>query len=182
MLLVEYLTSFMHHEYVVLGIGLAAFIVMATSFQMNVRQHILYLQVLGMVLLGVHLLLIGAATGAAMMVVMVVRNLVFAQKERFLWASHEYIFYTFLAVIVALGLFAWTGLESLSAMAGALLATYAFWISEPRRIRIVALLSAFGWAPYGIYTESYPMLMLQVFIVSSILIAMWRYDFKRTVV
>ncbi|MDA8596904.1 YgjV family protein [Candidatus Pacebacteria bacterium] len=166
-------------EYLVYGIGYLAFAVMALSFQLNVRQHILYLQVVAMILLGVHLYFIGAMTGAGMMIVMITRNLVFAQKERFAWAANEKIFYGFLLAIVVMGTYFWTGLESLSAMTGSILATVAFWLSEPRKIRIVALLSALGWAPYGLYTESFPLLLLQIFIVSSILIAMYRYDWGR---
>lgn len=162
--------------YVIYTIGFLAFIVMAASFQLNVRQHILYTQVLGMALLGAHLWLLGAFTGAALMVVMMCRNLIFAQKHRYPWAKSDVVFYTFLSAVTLAGLATWTGWASLSALAGAWLATYGFWINEPRRIRIVVLLSALAWGPYGVYTESYPMLLLQAFIICSIVIAMYRYD------
>lgn len=164
--------------YVVYSIGLLAFVVMVISFQFNVRTRILYSQVLGMTLLGIHLWLLGALTGAAMMLVMIVRNLLFAQKERFAWASHQAVLLVFLSLLFAAGIWSWTGIESLSAIVGSWLATYGFWITEPKRIRLVILLSALGWAPYGIVSASYPMLLLQIFIVVSIIVAIWRYDWK----
>lgn len=162
--------------YIIHGIGMAAFLVMALAFQSNVRSHILYLQVFGMAILGVHLYLLGAITGMALMGILAARNLIFLQKDRFPIAGHRFVYYAFLLLVLTVGLLTWEGWGSIFAIGGSLLATYGFWLSEPRRIRKIILLSALTWTPYAIIFKAYPVLLLEIFLAASILIAMWRYD------
>ncbi len=156
--------------------GLLAFGMMAASFQSNVRQHILYLQIVGMLLLGIHFMFLGAWTGLSMMIVLIARNLLYAQRDRFAWADSPLVFYFSLLAVVGAGLLTWQGWGSFFAIAGAFTATYGFWQKDPKRIRIFLLISCLVWAPYGIIFKSLPLILLQLFIISSILVAMWRYD------
>ena len=162
--------------YVVQGIGLLAFLIMSFSFQMNVRKHILYMQMLGMSILGTHLFLLAAFTGVAMMAAQMTRNLIFIQRDRWPIAGHKSVFYGTQTLILLAGLSVWENWASLFAIAGSMVATYGFWLNEPRRIRVTILISCIVWLPYAIIFKSYPMLLLQAFIMTSIFIAMWRYD------
>ncbi len=172
----EPILTLLTNQYLIQILGLLGFLVMVGSFQCNNRNQILYLHVLALGLLGAHLALIAAYTGAAMMVTLMLRNLIFAQKDRWPWAASPLVYYGTLVTIVGAGILTWAGWPSIFAIAGSFVATYGFWSTDPSRVRLVVLISAFVWMPYGILFQSHPMLLLQIFIIGSILIARWRYD------
>ncbi len=176
----ELILAALNNQFLIQGLGLLGFIVMVGSFQCNNRNHILYLHVLALSALGAHLALIGAYTGAAMMATLTIRNLIFAQKDRWPWAAKPVVYYLTLVAILMVGIFSWFGWASLFAIAGSFIATYGFWSTEPRRVRFVVLISALVWIPYGVVFKSYPMLLLQLFIIVSILLAIYRYDWLPT--
>lgn len=177
----EYFLSLTNNVYIVEGFGALAFIFMTLALQMKRRTYILYIQALGMAFLGIHLLLLSALTGAAIMVVLVLRNIIFAQKDHWKWAGSIFVYYGMIIAITLSGALLWQGWVSLFAIIGSIVATYGLWETKPKKIRVALLLSVFVWFVYGVIVLSYSLLALQCFLATSLLIAIWRYDWNKSI-
>lgn len=157
-------------------LGYAGFLCIALSFQSNVRARILYIQMAGLLLMGLHLGFQGAYSGALMMVVLIFRNILFSYKERYQWARHYGVLVVTSLVILVFGLVGWEGWFSIFPVFGSLFGTVAFWMDRPRIIRFMTLGSVAIWVPYTFIIMSVPLMCLQAFMLVSLGSAMWRYD------
>lgn len=168
--------DFLYKPVVVQAIGIAAFSIIVLTYQINRRSHILFIHAAGLFLLTIHLALIGAGIGAALMGTNMVRNLVFSQKHRWKWARHRNVLHFTSVVVAVLAFAAWEGWFSWFAVIATLIGTYAVWFDDPRRIRQFMLISACCWMPYALIIGSTGLVLVQTFLIISILIAMWRFD------
>lgn len=157
-------------------IGAGALVVTAIAFQERTRSGILKRQIQGAVLFGVHYLLLGGAMGAAMAVIVALRDFVFGEKETHSWARHVLWLFFFLGLMSAALVVHWEGYISLLPVAGTALATYAFWQNDPKIIRIYMSGAASLWLPYAVYIGSYASLISHLVIIFSVNIAMSRLD------
>lgn len=159
--------------------GVIAFFLIVLSFQSNVRKNIMALITTGLGFQTIHFLLLGAMSGALMVCLSMFRNCVFSQKSRFAWARHPACLYSMLVMFVIASFLLWEGWLSIFPLLGTIGGTVTFWMDEPRRIRLITLFSAAIWIPYMIAVPSYPGLALQIFIITSVVVAMYRYDRKQ---
>lgn len=84
-------------------------------------------------------------------------------------------------MIVLLGLTAYKNIYSLLPIGGVLLHTSAFWITDEKRIRQVSLLGWPFWLIYDLISGAYGSAIGDALSIFSLLIAMFRYNFKRNV-
>lgn len=168
-------------EYFNLGLltpilGYAAVAVLFISFQVNDRKQILGLLIIGMVFLAAHQFLLGAIAGAIANGLTIIRNLAFRHKNDSPILQHFMLPYLFSAVLVASGLFFWQGWYSLLPALAVTASTFALFADSPKTIRGLSLIGPFLWLPYGLVIDSTPTILIQVVIISSIVIAMLRFD------
>lgn len=160
--------------------GIISFILIVLSFQCNVRKNILRTFASGMAFQCVHFTLLGALSAAAVVFFSIFRNILFEQKESYQWARHPWVFYSLLFSYTALSVLFWEGWISVLPLLGSYAATYALWMDMPRHIRIVTLVAASIWLLHAILIQSLSMIALNTFVLGSILLAMYRYDYKKT--
>lgn len=164
------------HPILVQATGIIAALFLMYCFQTKTRGHILLYLSIGIAFQIVHLLQLGAITGAALNVLTLVRNGIFHRRHTSAWAAYDWWPYAFSFLFIVIAYFTWQGYESIFPLIGVVMATFAFWLTEPKHIRFFGLFAAVAWLPYGFIIDSYPTILLQLFIIGSILIAMWRLD------
>ncbi len=159
-------------------LGYIAVAILFVSFQVNNREKILGWLVLGMVFLATHQFLLGAFAGAIANGLTIIRNITFRHKKDNQILNHFIWPYVFSTVLVATGVFFWQGWYSLLPALAVTASTFALWADDTKTIRILSLIGPFLWLPYAFIIESIPTVLIQVVIISSILIAMFRFDRK----
>lgn len=159
-------------------LGYIAVAVLFVSFQVNNRKNILGLLVLGMVFLATHQFLLGAFAGAIANGLTIVRNLTFRHKKDNPILNHYIWPYVFSTVLVGTGIYFWQGWHSLLPALAVTASTFALWADDTKTIRILSLIGPFLWLPYAFIIDSIPTVLIQVVIISSIFIAMFRFDRK----
>ncbi|MBR6739978.1 MAG: YgjV family protein [Clostridia bacterium] len=158
-------------------IGLALAIV---SFQSNRRRNILLFQLLAGTVFTLHFLLIGAYTGSLLNVIGVARSAVFSFKGK-KWADSRVWIGVFCAAMAVIGIFTWDGPASLLPTVAMMLTTVAFFLSNPTYIRRLNLPSSPMWMVYNLINRSYGGILTECFVMTSLLIAMFRFDRKKKV-
>jgi len=161
------------------GLGFIGLVFIILSFQGKTRTQILKKQMFSTIFFTVHFAMLGAFTGATMNIVAGVRNFVFEKKDKKRWASSPWwvvVFILFAGVLLSLS---WQGLISLLPFFGIVVGTYARWRDNPFLIRIFSLVGSGLWFVYSIVMVSYPGIVTEVFVMSSILMGIWQVDMKK---
>lgn len=159
-------------------LGYIAVAILFISFQVNNRKNILGLLVLGMLFLATHQFLLGAFAGAVANGLTIVRNLTFRHKNDSKVLNHYVWPYAFSIILVATSFLFWQGWYSLLPALAVIASTFALWADNTKTIRILSLIGPLLWLPYAFIIDSIPTVLIQVVIISSILIAMFRFDRK----
>ena len=157
------------------GLGMLAIFY---SFQKNKNRQILGILIIGMSFFSIHFIMLGSYTGAALNILSVVRNGILLFRPR-KWAQSKCWLYIFFAVYIAAGIITWESMISLVPMAGMIFGTLAVFAKETKNIRRFSLVCSVGWLIYNIYNLSIPGIITEISVEISIIIAMFKYDFKK---
>lgn len=158
------------------SIGFAAMIAALLVFQANNRKNMLSMHTIANALYSIHFFLLGALTGSAMSVLIVIRNYFFysSKKREKTWTLPIVFIFCF----VIFTIISWKGMISLLPMFGATCGTIAFWQSNPRLIRIFSLLAPPLWFAYAFFTGAYPVMITEFIMFSSDLVGIYRFDIQ----
>ncbi|MBQ8351245.1 MAG: YgjV family protein [Clostridia bacterium] len=159
-------------------VGLLAVATFLLSYQQKKRRHIILFNVTSRVLYILQYLLLGAFSGAVLDVMGAVSSVLAGKKSSFTKRQQLAVLLSLNAVIVAVGLLiAWwnKSLLDLLPIAGVLLHTGAFWISNEKIIRRISLLGSPFWFVYNFCSAAYGSAVGDVLTMVSILIAMVKY-------
>ena len=157
------------------GLGVIALIIAILSFQQNDQKKIVTFQMISSVFFCIHFCLLRATLGGILNGIGILRAFVFRNREK-QWASHPVWLILFCALFCATGIVFWDGPISLLPIAGMILTTVAFWVKNPRTVRFVSAPSSPLWFIYNWYYSSYPGMLTETFVFSSIAVAFFRYD------
>ncbi len=175
-------------------IGVIAVIIFLLSYLQKSRSRIIGLNVTSRCLYILQYILLGAFSGAVLDVAGAVSSFLAQKKNAPFIKKHLKLFVTGIdLIIVLLGLLTIllgaraSGTELLSAqsalgllpIAGVLLHTSAFWMDDEKNIRRVSLLGSPFWFAYNLLSGAFGSSIGDILSMVSILIAMFRYDFKR---
>ncbi len=163
--------------YIAQAIGLAAFCAAVASFQKNSQKGILTFQLVSSTLFCLHFALLGASVGAMLNAIAAVRAFVFSNKEK-AWARSRFWLVFFTLLCAAAGIFTWENGFSILPILGMAFTTAAFWIEDPAMVRRVSFPSSPCWLIYNAVHHSWAGVMTEVFVMCSILVAMWRYEWR----
>lgn len=161
------------------SIGFIALIISIFIFQKNKRTTMLYILMTSSFLFMVHYLLLGAVTGAAMNLISTIRNYIFSKKDKCSWANSSLWLYFFIGVFIISGLITWEGYISILPIIGMISGSISFWISDPRKIRLVALIAPPLWFTYNFLSHSYSGMIAEILNVTSITIGIIRFDIMK---
>lgn len=161
------------------AVGFLGLLFFVFSFQQKIRSRILILMVVGQVIFLVHFVLIGAMTAVGMNAVGIARSLVFRFREEKAWANWRFWPAVFISLFVAAGLIAhesWTGFFPVIAMS---IETAGLWLKNLKRLRFVNLFPHPFWLTYNLVKGSWAGVVCEIFVLSSIIVAIFRYDWKK---
>jgi len=162
------------------ALGYMAVLLLFVSFQVDNRKSILGLLIVAMVFLAAHQFLLGALVGAAANGLTIFRNLVFRYKNDRPFLQHRSLPYVFSILLLSTSVLLWQGWYSVLPALAVIASTFALWVNDTKTIRVLSLIGPLLWLPYAFIIASMPTILVQVVIISSILIAMFRFDRKKT--
>ncbi len=160
-------------------IGLLAVATFLLSYQQKKRSNIIILNVISRCLYILQYLLLGAFAGAVLDILGALSSVIAGKKHTPLIKKHT------AAILIAVNtciIFAGAGIAlanqswlDLFSLAGVLLHTSAFWISDEKIIRRVSLLGSPFWFVYNFLSRAYGSAIGDILTICSILIAMFRH-------
>jgi hypothetical protein len=159
-------------------IGFIGLLFFVLSFQQKKRNSILMLMIFGQVIFLAHFILLGAWTAAGMNIVGMARTLVFRFREEKAWANRRYWPVLFIFLFISAGLIAresWVGVLPVLAMS---IETTGLWMKNLKVLRFINLFPHPFWFTYNLIKGSWAGVVCEIFVLSSVMIAIFRYDIK----
>ena len=157
-------------------VGFFAVAIFLLSYQQKERKRIIGYNVVSRVLYIAQYLLLGAYEGAVLDVLGAVSSVVATKKDTPFLKKHLKLAVIGMdLVIVGAGLALYESPLSLLPIAGVLLHTTAFWISDERIIRWVSLLGSPFWFVYNFASQAYGSSVGDLLTMVSIVVAMIKY-------
>lgn len=156
-------------------IGFCGTIMMITMFQQNDRKRILIFQFMGTALFCIHFSMLASYTGAALNAIAAIRCIIYYNSEKKFFKSPVWL-YLFIAISIAAGIITWEGLPSILPTVAMVVGSVSVWVKKPRHIRILSLIPSPMWMTYNIISHSYPGMITEAFVMTSITISIIRYD------
>src|SRR3989344_941207 len=156
------MSSLIYNFWFIQAVGAIALIFVVLTWSAKTRRKMLLLQSVNLSIFLIHYFLLSAFVGAAMCVVMLLRNFVFIQKDEKKWANHPIWFFVFILISVAVLAIFWKGWISILPVAGVILGIYAISRDKPSDIRFYILIACIIWIPYTIVVHSYSGLLSQI--------------------
>jgi len=161
---------------IIQSIGFFGLIALVLSYQQKNRTRILGLMLIGQVAFTLHFIMLGALTAVGMNIVGMIRSMVFLLSDKKKWASWRYWPIVFIVLFLVAGLMAkesWLGVLPVVAM---VIETSGLWLKNLKRLRMISLFPHPFWVVYNMIKGSWAGVITEVFVFSSILIAIVRYD------
>ena len=163
-------------------VGFFAVATFLLSYQLKKRENIIAVNVLSRFLYILQYVLLGAFSGAVLDILGAVVSMIAGKKEHKWIRRHQtgvVIAITFSVAAIGLGMaFANQSILDLFSLAGILLHTSAFWMTNEKKIRAVSLLGSPFWIVYNFFSRAYGSAIGDILTILSILIAMFRYGKK----
>ncbi|MGN0989518.1 MAG: YgjV family protein [Eubacteriales bacterium] len=166
------------YEIVAQGIGIVALTMVICSFQQNDRKKLMVFQIFATTLYSVHFVMLGAMSGAAMNMLCAVRAVVFYDRSK-KWVQSPVCPIIFSVLSVVLGVVTWAGPMTLLPTVATVLTSLSFWAKTPKSIRLFTLPASPMWLVYNILNRSYSGVLTECFVMTSIIVAMIRFDFPK---
>ena len=164
-------------------VGLLAVASFLWSYQQKERKRIIALNVTSRILYILQYLLLGAFSGAVLDIMGAISSIIAGKKHLGFIQKHvKLCFFTMNTLIIAAGLiitFFSRNLLDLLPIAGVLLHTSAFWISDEGIIRRVSLVGSPFWLVYNFVSKAYFSALGDVLTMVSIITAMVKYRKKK---
>lgn len=161
---------------IVQGVGFIGLLIVIVMFQVNRRSFTLKLLVFSSIMFVIHFYLLGAWTAVAMNIIGAFRAFVFNKKESYKWLNRRETMYLFVGLFWTTGFLSWEGPLSLLPIASMSVECFALWNSNTKRIRWLMLAARPGWFIYNVVVGSYAGLATEIFLTSTLLVAVYRFD------
>ena len=156
-------------------LGILGLIGTVVCYQFNSRKKILLMQILCAVLFTLNLSCLGAWSGALLNIHGIARDCVFYQRGRRKWASSDLWVVLFCALAAVCVFVTWRSPLDLLPLIGTVFSTVSLSQAEARRIRLLTLPSPPCWFVYDMASGSIGGCLNEIFVMTSIVIAMIRY-------
>jgi hypothetical protein len=160
-------------------IGFIGLLFFVLSFQQKNRNNILVLMLFGQAIFLFHFVLLAAWTAVGMNLIGMVRTLIFRFRDEQECADWKFWPLVFVLLFILAGLLAreyWIGVLPVVAMS---IETIGLWKRNERILRLINLFPHPFWFSYNLLKGSLAGIVCEIFVFSSILIAIMRYDRMR---
>ena len=165
-------------DIIIQGIGFLALASSLISFQFKKHGQILFFRTASELIFALQYILLGAWTAAIMDGISVVRNVTYThlvKKNR----STTPVILIFCIFVIATGLVAFDGIISLLPIISKLLTTISYGMKNERWLRLITLPSCIFWIIYNVFVGSAAGVMADSMTLISLLVAMYKFDFKK---
>ena len=160
----------------IIGFGGTALTIIA--YQQNKRKRILGCTVISAALFAIHYIILGAYTGAIMNILAGTRSLVFMNNTK-KWAKSNVWVAVFMVIYTVACIATWDKWYSILPLIAMLLTTVSNWFQSEKKIRFLTFPSSPCWLVYNILNCSYAGIITEIFVMSSLIIAIIRFDLKK---
>lgn len=161
------------------GVGFAGLLFFISSYQIKSNRALYVCQSLGSLMFALQYVLLGQITGAYTLVVVVLRNMLYAVKNKYPWAAWNGWPWIISAICTVILFITWKGWISLLPFIAVQASTFLYWTGNAQKIRIANLAFASpAWLIYGIIAGSWGGIINEVITLTSILVSIWRYGWK----
>lgn len=158
-------------------VGITAVIVYLLGYQQKTRKRIILFNALSRALYIFQYILLGAFEGAVLDIAGIISSVLAQKKDKDIIKKHLKLFISGVnLLIILLGLSTYKNIFSLLPIAGVLLHTGAFWITDEKKIRQISLLGCPFWLAYNLISGAYGSVIGDALSIISLLTAMFRYD------
>ncbi len=161
-------------------LGFVATFFSVLTFQLKTHKHLMLSQMGAAVFFGLHYLLLGAYAGAAINAVALLRDIVYYNKDKKLFASPIWTA-LFAIAIGAAGLAFWQndGWYALIITVAMVLNTISFSFTDPQKVRVTILFSSPLLLVYNILTFSFGGIINELLAEISTVVGLIRYRRKK---
>ncbi len=160
----------------IIGFGGTALTIIA--YQQNKRKNILLCTVISASLFTVHFILLGAYTGAIMNFFAGLRSLVFMNNTK-KWAKSKIWVAVFMIIYTVACIATWDKWYSVLPLIAMLLTTVSNWLQSEKKIRFLTFPNSPCWLIYNILNGSVAGIITEIFVMSSLIIAIIRFDLRK---
>ena len=168
-------------EWIAQAVGLFAIVVFLLSYQQKERKKIILWNAVSRVLYILQYCLLLSFDGAVLDVLGIVASVLAGKRDTGIIGRHKLFFFLLTdAAMIAATAVLWADVFSLFALIGVLFHTGAFWLTNEKVIRRLSLIGSPFWLVFNFTQKAYPSAVGDALTIGSILLAMWRYDRKKT--
>lgn len=160
-------------------LGIIALIITVICYQLNSHKKILICQIAASTLFSIDLFLLGAYTGTLLNIIGICRGVVFYQREKYKWANSKLVPAFFMVAAAVCVAVTYKSPVDLIPLIGIESTTIALYVKNPKYIRLFTLPSPPSWLVYNVVNGNIGGIMNEIFVFTSIIIAMIRYDIPK---
>ena len=159
------------------GIGFVGTLLFFVSFQCRTNRNLFRVQFLSYLFYTIHLLLLGAVTGAVSYIINTFRSVCLGSRWKF--AQRNEMCVILCLMQVAALIFTWSGWLSLLPVAANIASTIGGYTHNARKIRIAGMaINSPLWIIYDIIVGSWAGILDEAISELSMAISIWRYGWK----
>jgi len=156
-------------------IGLIGMVFGILAFQCKKSENIVKVRLMSEAIFSIHYLMLGAYTGAIMNWVGCIRNFCFNRNNKKGKNNNPYIV-LFCLVFIISGSISWESSISIFPILSKVITTYAYSLTNAKKLRFLTIPSSIGWLIYNLMCHSLSGVLTEIFCLTSIAIAIYRFN------
>ena len=161
-------------------LGLLAVATFLWCFQLRSRKNIILVNLISRMLYILQYVLLGAFEGATLDFMGFITSFFTQHKDKpFITKYFKIIVVGVNVLLILVGLALYENIYSIFAILGIVFEVTALWLTKEKHIRLLSLAAAPMWLIYNLMNEAYFSIIGNVFVMISIGIALFRFDFKK---
>ncbi len=160
-------------------VGVIAILIKIIETQNKTRGKIMLFATLNYVCWITYFFLNGDFTSTLVSVISFIQLIVFSKRGKYKWASSYVWLVVFLSVQIVTAIFTYRSPLSLFAITGGMLSTIAYFVMSEKLYRYLFVFVCLLWIGNGIAFSYYIALIHDIFATTSIIVAIFRYNFKK---
>ena len=161
-------------------VGIFAVITFLLSYQQKKRKNIIAWNATSRILYIIQYILLGAFEGAVLDILGTISSFAAQKKDSRIIKKHIAFWIIIMnLIILGVGLSLYENIFSLFPIAGVILHTSAFWITDEKIIRRISFLGSPFWLVYNLASLAYGSAIGDILTMVSIGTAIYRYDIRK---
>jgi len=165
------------YQVITQAIGFVATGLEIGSYQCKSSRKLIFVQMCGNIAFLTHMLMLGAYSGCINLLISCIRNYVLSSKGN--WARWKGWLWVLVGANLLGTFLTWESPFSLLPCIAVVAITIGCWTRNGKKIRIASFCcSSPSWLIYDIYSGSYSGIITEIFVLSSVVISIFRYGWK----